>query len=109
MAKTEENLSQSKYTGHRNVIKGYIERLIKEGRLHLIKGKLNVEMNDAELYLKLKQGQLVEVDQVDEHLDKIFSAVRQRLLATPSKVAPLVHAEESVKIRREGSFVSGFR
>tara|TARA_B100000929_G_C15193826_1_gene313274 strand:+ start:108 stop:239 length:132 start_codon:yes stop_codon:yes gene_type:complete len=33
---------------------------------------------------------------VGEHLDKIFSAVRQRLLATPSKIAPLVHAEESV-------------
>ena len=46
--------------------------------------------------LKLKQDQLVEVDQVGDHLDKIFSAVRQRLLATPSKIAPLVHAEESV-------------
>jgi len=109
MAKTEENLSQSKYTEHRHVIKGYIARLIKEGRLHLIKGKLNVEMSDAELDLKLKQGQLVEVDQVGDHLDKIFSAVRQRLLTTLSKIAPLVHAEESVKIRREGSFVSGFR
>ena len=31
-----------------------------------------------------------------DHLDKIFSAVRQRLLATPSKIAPLVHAEESI-------------
>ena len=102
---TEENLSQSKYAEHRNVTKGYIGRLIKEGRLHLIKGKLNVEMSDAELDLKLKQGQLVEVDQVGDHLDKIFSAVRQRLLATPSKIAPLVHAEESVKIRREGSFL----
>jgi len=49
MAKTEENLSQSKYAEHRNVTKGYIGRLIKEGRLHLIKGKLNVEMSDAEL------------------------------------------------------------
>ena len=106
---TEENLSQSKYAEHRNVTKGYIGRLIKEGRLHLIKGKLNVEMSDAELDLKLKQDQLVEVDQVGDHLDKIFSAVRQLLLATPSKIAPLVHAEESVKIRREGSFVSGFR
>ena len=105
--------------------KGYISRLIKEGRLPLIKGKLNVEMSDAELDnksnngnapnywseralhekakrelveldLKLKHDQLVEVDQVGEHLDKIFSAVRQRLLATPSKIAPLVHAEESV-------------
>ena len=125
MAKTEENLSQSKYAEHRNVTKGYIGRMVKEGRLHLIKGKLNVEMsaaeldnksNDdkapnywrekalhekakrelAELDLKLKQNQLVEVDQVGDHLDKKFSAVRQRLLATPSKIAPLVHAEESV-------------
>ena len=87
MAKTEEYLSQSKYAEHRNVTKGYISRLIKEGRLHLIKGKLNVAMSDAELDLKLKQDQLVEVDQVGEHLDKIFSAVRQRLLATPSKLA----------------------
>jgi len=122
---TEEYLSQSKYAEHRNVTKGYIGRLIKEGRLHLIKGKLNVAMSDAELDnksndekapnywiekalhekakrelaeldLKLKQDQLVEVDQVGDHLDKIFSAVRQRLLATPSKIALLVHAEESV-------------
>ena len=76
MAKTEEYLSQSKYAEHRNVTKGYIARLIKEGRLHLIKGKLNVEMSDAELDLKLKQDQLVEVDQVGLHLDLIFSAVR---------------------------------
>ena len=124
MAKTEEYLSQSKYAEHRNVTKGYIGRLVKEGRLHLIKGKLNVEMSDAELDnksnddkapnywiekalhekakrelaeldLKLKQDQLVEVDQVGDHLDKIFFAVRQRPLATPSKIAPLVHAEES--------------
>ena len=108
--------------------KGYISRLIKEGRLPLIKGKLNVEMSNAEvdnksnddkapnywseralhekakrelveLDLKPKNNQLVEVDQVGDHLDKIFSAVRQRLLATPSKIAPLVHAEESVGIR----------
>ena len=125
MAKTEEYLSQSKYAEHRKVTKGYIGRQVKEGRLHLIKGKLNVEMSDAELDnksnkekasnywaekalhekakrelaeldLKLKQDQLVEVDQVGDHLDKIFFAVRQRLLATPSKIAPLVHAEESV-------------
>ena len=46
---TEENLSQSKYAEHRNVTKGYIGRMVKEGRLHLIKGKLNVVMSDAEL------------------------------------------------------------
>ena len=49
MNKPEEYLSQSKYAEHRNVTKGYIGRLIKEGRLHLIKGKLNVEVSDAEL------------------------------------------------------------
>ena len=93
---TEENLSQSKYAEHRNVTKGYIGRMVKEGRLHLIKGKLNVAMSDAELDnksndekapnywvekalhekakrelaeldLKLKQDQLVEVDQVGLH------------------------------------------
>ena len=100
---TEENLSQSKYAEHRNVTKGYIGRLVKERRLHLIKGKLNVEMSDAELDnksnsdkapnywsekalhekakrelaeldLKLKSNQVVEVDQIGDHLDKIFSA-----------------------------------
>jgi len=112
---TEENLSQIKYAEHRNVTKGYISRMVKEGRLHLIKGKLNVEMSDAELDnksnnnkapnywvekalhekakrelaeldLKLKQDQLVVVYLEGDHRDKIFSAVRQRLLATPSKI-----------------------
>ena len=49
MAKTEEYLSQSKFAEHRNVTKGFISRLVKESRLHLIKGKLNVAMSDAEL------------------------------------------------------------
>ena len=125
MEKIDEFLSQSKYAEHKNVTKGYIGKLIKEGRLNLIKGKLNVEMSDveldnkskddkapnywnekalhekakrelAELDLKLKSNQVVEVDQIGDHLDKIFSAVRQKLLGMPSKIAPLVQAEESV-------------
>ena len=56
MKQTEENLSQSKYAEHRNATKGYISRLIKEGRLPLIKGKLNVEMSDAELDNKSNNG-----------------------------------------------------
>ena len=47
MNKAEEYLSQSKYADHRNVTKGYIGRLVKEGRLHLIKGKLNYDTNGA--------------------------------------------------------------
>ena len=115
MNKAEEYLSQSKYADHRSVTKGYIGRLVKEGRLHLIKGKLNVEMSDAELDnkskddkapnywnekalhgkakrelaeldLKLKSNQVVEVDQIGDHLGKIFSAVRQKLLGMPSKI-----------------------
>ena len=103
MNKAEEYLSQSKYAYHRSVTKGYIGRLVKEGRLHLIKGKFNVEMSDAELDnkskvdkapnywnektlhekakrelaeldLNLKSNQMVEVDQIGDHLDKIFSA-----------------------------------
>ena len=50
----------------------------------------------AELDLKLKSNQVVEVDQIGDHLDKIFSAVRQKLLGMPSKIAPLVQAEESI-------------
>ena len=42
MNKAEEYLSQSKYAEHRNVTKGYIGRLVKEGRLHLIKAKLKI-------------------------------------------------------------------
>ena len=49
MAKPEEYLSQSKYAEHRKVTKGYIDRLVKEGRLHLINGKINVEMSNVEL------------------------------------------------------------
>ena len=33
----------------------------------------------AELDLKLKINQVVEADQIGDHLDKIFSAVRQKL------------------------------
>ena len=50
----QENLSQSKYAEHRNVTKGYIERLVKEGRLHLIKGKLNIYGNSTLLLHFLK-------------------------------------------------------
>jgi len=56
MKQTEENLSQSKYAEHRNVTKGYIARLIKEGRLHLIKGKLNVEMSKVVLTVLDNRG-----------------------------------------------------
>ena len=42
MNKAEKYLSQSKYAEHGNMTKGYIGRLVKEGRLHLIKAKVEV-------------------------------------------------------------------
>jgi len=145
----QEYLSQSKYAEHRNVTKGYISRMVKEGRLHLIKGKLNVEMSDAELDnksneekapnywsekalhekakrelaeldLKLKQDQLVEVDQVGLHLDLfVYNFVALKILNPNFEVLeknmagveakPLKKVNKPYKIRREGSFVNGFR
>ena len=77
----QEYLSQSKYADHRNVIKGYIGRLVKEGRLHLIKGKRNVKMSDAELDNKSNN-------------DKAPNYWSEKVLH---------------KIRREVSFINGFR
>ena len=48
MEKIDEFLSQSKYAEHRSVTKGYIGRLVKEGRLHLIKAKLKIVLIRAQ-------------------------------------------------------------
>ena len=69
MKKHDEFLSQSKYAEHRNVTKGYIAKLIKEGRLHLINGKLNIEMCDAELNNKSIMPKLSTIG-VKEHYMK---------------------------------------
>ena len=45
----QEYLSQSKYIEHRNITKGYTGRLIKEGRLYLIKDKLSVAMQNRKI------------------------------------------------------------
>ena len=75
MAKTEENLSQSKYAEHRNATKGYISRMVKEGRLHLIKGKLyrlSAEQGDAQaqydLGLMYEQGKGIRKDYALAHM-----------------------------------------
>ena len=50
------------------------EKALHEKELH---EKAKREL--AELDLKLKSNQVVEVDQIGDHLDKIFSAVRLKL------------------------------
>ena len=71
MNKLEENLSQSKYAEHRNVTKGYIGRLVKEGRLHLIKGKLNVKMSDAELDNKSNDDKAPKILQISSPINVV--------------------------------------
>ena len=85
MAKTEENLSQSKYAEQRNETKGYIGRLVKEGRLHLIKGKLNVAMSDAELDNKSNN------DKAPNYwVEKALHEKAKRLLMWKKEVADIV-------------------
>ena len=140
---TEENLSQSKYAEHRNVTKGYIARLIKEGRLHLIKGKLNVgkgychfPIHYDEEYFKMltaehcvtrfhkgvarREWVLKKGQRRNEALDifvynfvalKIlnpnFEVLEKNMAGVEAK--PLKKVNKPYKIRREGSFVSGFK
>ena len=68
----QEYLSQSKYAEQENKSNDKAPNYWRGKALHE-KEKRTL----AELDLKLKQDQLVEVDQVGELLDKIFSAVRQ--------------------------------
>ena len=77
----QENLSQSKYAEHRNVTKGYIGRMVKEGRLHLIKGKLNVEMSDAELdSLKVIQLCGMKLPRSDRRLRNFIRSHKQWIM-----------------------------
>ena len=117
MAKTEEYLSQIKYAEHRNVTKGYISRMVKEGRLHLIKGKLNVEMSDAELDNKSneekgqKRNEALDIFVYNfvalKILNPNFEVLEKNMAGI--EVKPLKKVNKPYKIRREGSFVNGFR
>jgi len=143
MGKTEEYLSQSKYAEHRNVTKGYIARLIKEGRLHLIKGKLNVGEGychfpiyyDEEYFKMLtaehcvtrfhkgvarREWVLKKGQRRNEALDIfVYNFVALKILNPNFEVLekntagveekPLKKVNKPYKIRREGSFVSGFK
>jgi len=101
MAKTEEYLSQSKYAEHRNVTKGYIGRMVKEGRLHLIKGKLNVEMSDEALDIFVYNFVALKI------LNPNFEVLEKNM--NEPETPTLKKVNKPYKIRREGSFVNGFR
>ena len=81
MAKTEEYLSQIKYAEHRNVTKGYISRMVKEGRLHLIKGKLNVAMRR----MAEEQQKLEDTERLRETLQAREERKEEERLANDKK------------------------
>ena len=61
------------------------ERMVKANAL-----KAEMELDD------MKQD-LVRVVKIESYLDKLFTAIKQHILAMPSKVSPMVAGEESVE------------
>lgn len=59
----------------------------------------------AEMELDEMKKDLVRVERVERYLDKLFTAIKQHILAMPSKVSPMVvseDSEEGVKLVLEG-------
>ncbi|MBI5427668.1 MAG: hypothetical protein HZA02_05225 [Nitrospinae bacterium] len=50
--------------------------------------KLKADLTEIEL--KAKRGELVPLDDVMDEIEKTFTALRQRILAVPTKAAPMV-------------------
>ena len=59
-------------------------------RLNLAKAKM------AEIDLRKRQGEVVEIRKVTTVLDRIVGACRARLLSVPKKISPVVAAENDV-------------
>ena len=100
MVKAEEYLSRSKYAEHRNVTKGYIGLLVKEGRLHLIKGKLNVEMSDAELErtnVKIQASNHSEIFTATGEVIKFEGFLKVYLEGTHDKALDYVTMEQLIE------------
>ena len=135
----QEYLIQSKYAEHRNVTKGYIGRLIKEGRLQIDdvgEGYCHFPIHYDEEYFKmltaehcvtrfykgvarrewvLKKGQRRnEAPDIFVYnfvalkiLNPNFEVLEKNMAGVEAK--PLKKVNKPYKIRREGSFVSGFK
>jgi phage terminase Nu1 subunit (DNA packaging protein) len=54
------------------------------------------EASLKEMDLAQRRQELVEVDLVDYEFSKLVAAVRQKLLAIPSKIAPITFAQKTV-------------
>lgn len=120
-----ELISQREYARRRGVAPSLINRHVKEGKIKLVDGKINPVQADkilnkdsngkgggeyfkqqsrlvkakadkAELeYLRLSD-ELVPAEEVRVFLDKMLSSFKSRLLSLPSKVAPIIIAENEI-------------
>jgi len=71
-------------------IAGGLDPLFEKARLD------KARADKIELELKLKRGEVVERSEVDHEWGELIAALRAKILAVPRKVAPQVHASESV-------------
>jgi len=54
----------------------------------------------AEIELAEKEGRFVDIELVEEHLETVYTIIRQKILATPTKLAPsLVGIESRAEIQ----------
>lgn len=62
--------------------------------------KMAAEAQLLELDLMVKRGELMPVGEVSTDLDRTFGAVRSKLLAIPSKLAPVLSPKDPFKAQR---------
>lgn len=113
-------LSQYAYAKRVGLSRAYINELVRDGVIPLHDGKINPEEADRilnakkntrkayqeaktllmniraqilQLELNRKKSQLVDIDEVTEHMLKVANKVKERLLKIPDKVAQKLAVE----------------
>jgi phage terminase Nu1 subunit (DNA packaging protein) len=124
--KKRELVSQRKYAKMRGVSSSWISRLCRQGKIPTVAGRIDVAAADRawtqgsgendeeitfaeaqrrwrlataqlrELELKQKEGGLVFAADVQHEVERVFANVRSRLLAMPTKMAPILASIHSV-------------
>lgn len=118
-----ELISQREYARRRGIAPSLVNKYVKQGKIKLKNGKINPDQAGkaleqggdagtdywkekarhekwkadlAEIEVAKKKHELVPVELVTEHLEKMLTAVRQKIMSLPTKSAPLIFSEESV-------------
>lgn len=126
-------LSRSEYARRRGCSAEAIRKAVKSGKIILVNEKVDVAQADAalskgsknsegadywsektrhekvkadlaEIELAEKQKEVVGVQEVVEKVERIFTTIRQKILAMPTKATPLIMAEDGelgVKLQLE--------